>query len=38
MTTRSAVVVIDMATDVTRQLRTADQVIAEWTRDPASVA
>jgi len=26
------------ATDVTRQLRTADQVIAEWTRDPASVA
>ncbi len=26
------------ATDATRQLRTADQVIAEWTRDPASVA
>ena len=24
------------ATDVTRQLRTADQVIAEWTRDPAA--
>ena len=26
------------ATDVSRQLRTAEQVIAEWTRDPASVA
>lgn len=26
------------ATEVARQLRTADQVIAEWTRDPASVA